>query len=323
MKSRFLLVLATAAGSTVCSAQNLIPNGSFEEVINCPEVLGALHTDCADWYGSVVFPDVPLNQSPSPDLYHSCSPQDLLSPPDIIFGNLPASDGNAYAGFISISVTQNNGREIIGVQLTENLEVNHNYILRFDLAHAYTNNFEFSSNNIGARFTTYEGYVDSEDVTTNFAHANVDSVVSEINTWRTYEFEFVADSMYEYLHIGNFFDDDNTTLIDSAEGVGEGAYYFIDNVVLQLESPVSINDNSKKQSEVSVFPNPVQDYFTIGSPEGITKYTLYNLSGDQIRSEEVSNSTSLKSDISLLPSGIYILQVTTQTNSYYERVVKI
>ncbi len=321
MKSKFLLVLAMAAGSTVCSAQNLVPNGSFEEVINCPEVLGALHTDCADWFSSVVIPGGMF--TPSPDWYHPCSPQALLVPPETILGFVEPSNGEALAGFLTYYQNGQDIREIIGVQLESLLTPGSLYSLSFDLFHTLAPNHEYATNNVGVRFTTYQGYESLEDAVTNDVHLNIDTILFTEDLWQSFQFQFEADSGYQYMHIGNFFDDINTLIGGPPEVVSVGSYYFIDNVVLQLESPVSINDNSSKQSEVSVFPNPVQDYFTIGSPEGITKYTLYNLSGDQIRSEEVSNSTSLKSDISFLPSGIYILQVTTQTNSYYERVVKI
>jgi hypothetical protein len=323
MKSKFLLVLATAAGSTVCSAQNLVPNGSFEEVINCPEVLGALHTDCADWFSSVIVPGLPQNENPSSDWFHPCSPQALLAPPETILGFVEPFDGVALAGFLTSWESDANYKEPIGVQLESPMTTGSTYVLRFSLFHTNAQNNEYSSNNVGVRFTTYSGYESLDAAITNEAHLNIDSVLAWKDFWQTFEFEFTADSAYEYMHIGNFFDDDNTIIAGPPEISSVGSYYFIDNVVLQLESPVSINDNSSKQSGVSLFPNPVQDYFTIGSPEGITKYILYNLSGDQIRSEEVSNSSSLKSDISFLPSGIYILQVTTQTNSYYERVVKI
>jgi hypothetical protein len=49
MKTRLLFLLAFVVCSVNGLAQNLVPNGSFEEGEPCPTLFGGIEMDFADW----------------------------------------------------------------------------------------------------------------------------------------------------------------------------------------------------------------------------------------------------------------------------------
>ena len=59
---------------------------------------------------------------------------------------------------------------------------------------------------------------------------------------------------------------------------------------------------------VSIYPNPTSNYFGLSNIEGITKLTIFNLLGKEIRSFDVEES--LKYNISDLPNGMYLIKMT-------------
>lgn len=77
---------------------------------------------------------------------------------------------------------------------------------------------------------------------------------------------------------------------------------------LYCEFPLEISSLSLEEQtyEISVHPNPVVNQLTI---EGVTTsdYTIYNLSGENVKSGTFQNSTI---DLNELPAGSYIIEFT-------------
>jgi len=83
--SSIKLLLIFIFTSSLVYGQNLIPNGSFEEGVNCPTQVGNVTLECANWYASLIANEGP---NPTPEWFHECSEFVLLAPPDIAFGML-------------------------------------------------------------------------------------------------------------------------------------------------------------------------------------------------------------------------------------------
>jgi hypothetical protein len=82
---------------------------------------------------------------------------------------------------------------------------------------------------------------------------------------------------------------------------------------------LSINDvPNVKQFNVSVFPNPSQDYITVKSSETITNVEIYSALGKEVM------STTLKTiNISELSSGIYLMNISLNSgNKVVRKLVK-
>lgn len=78
---------------------------------------------------------------------------------------------------------------------------------------------------------------------------------------------------------------------------------------------VNLNDNL----EISVFPNPAQNYLTVKTDLKIENIQLFNLTGNEVLK---LNDISDKIDISKLPQGIYILRVKTEKGYYQQKLLK-
>lgn len=112
------------------NAQNLVPNGSFEDYVSCPDHLDGMEF-VEHWYKSIIEPGIDYYLNPSPDYFHECALHPNLGVPENIAGNQLAHNGNAYVGVISYSSNNYNYREIIGVELTSSLVPGQSYFCSF------------------------------------------------------------------------------------------------------------------------------------------------------------------------------------------------
>jgi hypothetical protein len=315
MKSKFLLVLAMAAGSTVCSAQNLVPNGSFEEGLECPSFIANLDAQCSNWFGSLV--DEDITQTPTPDWFHECSEFETLSPPNVAFGFQEPLDGVAYAGIGTYSLNDPNYREIIGVELNSPLNIGQPYLISYFVSRLSKNGVNFATNNMGFKLTTYPTF-NTSDFPDNDPTFSIDTVISDTTSWIEVTHEIVADSAYGFIHIGNFFNDNNTETLQFNVNA-TNAYYVIDDV--SLTSTLSSVQQGHSRI-LHIYPNPTERFVKIKSDEEIFNYSLYTLNGRLIKTDKGDNQSLVEMDMEELPSGVYMLHLTTRTTSYYERVVK-
>ena len=75
-------------------------------------------------------------------------------------------------------------------------------------------------------------------------------------------------------------------------------------------------------TDFSVFPNPVSDLLTVSTIESINQVSVYNSSGQLVQQIKESNSGVLQFNLQNIESGIYVLKVETDSNTFVERIVK-
>lgn len=90
-------------------AQNLVPNGSFEEYTECPSIMAQVPYAT----GWSVF-------SQSPDYFHACNTNDSMDVPLNLVGYQPAFDGEGYAGVVTF-LEGSQYRECVQHELAEPL----------------------------------------------------------------------------------------------------------------------------------------------------------------------------------------------------------
>ena len=206
---RVLGILAFCFFGSQLYSQNLIPNGSFEEGINCPSTIGNITEECTAWYASLIDNEGP---NPTPDWFHECSEFDLLAPPDIAFGYQLPYEGGGYVGLATFSSNHSEAREIVGVELLEPLAIGETYLVEFFLTEVSNIGFAIFTNNIGYNFSTHPFY-DVANFPINTSHFSIDTVVHSSSEWTQVISEFTADSNYTHFHIGNFYDDASTDTV--------------------------------------------------------------------------------------------------------------
>lgn len=143
-------------------------------------------------------------------------------------------------------------------------------------------------------------------------------------SWHQVKGSFIADEAYQYVLIGNFFDDIHTETLAANQFPVGNAYYYVDEIRVSTDSSYAWEtlNIGKVQSEVGIhfYPNPVRDVLHVHSDHTIHSYELLNNMGQAVMVSNNSNSKSLEIGVSHLPTGIYFLKIYTRE---YAHTVKI
>ncbi|AEA43660.1 T9SS C-terminal target domain-containing protein [Fluviicola taffensis] len=210
--------------------QNLVPNASFEEFSSCPQSIGEVK--CYPWFSATIT---------TPDFYTPCG-TGLSGTPINAYGNQNAFDGNSYVG---INLNADDGyREYIAVKLIEPLQPLKKYVLKFYVSNSDLT--KYPSNNLGAYFI-----VDTLGIPLQIMTGGTPAIISSTNivfssilisdeiNWVEMSYEYLASGCEEFLIIGNFLPQDQTTFGQNS-GLGIDSYYYIDEVSLVELSSIDL-----------------------------------------------------------------------------------
>ncbi len=290
-----------------CNPSSYIINSGFEFQSACPSELGQIDF-ATSWF------------SPTPtsaDLFNVCAQNGDTDVPNNIYGNsIEAFDGNGYAGIVAY-VNGSNNKTLLETQLAAPLVVGQQYCVGFKVRLAPTSGFAID--NIGAYFSEDEYEVGGPQVTPQVGNEPFNILTQP--GWREISDTFTADAPYEYLTLGNFYQIGNTLLNANDIGVGDTAYYYIDDVAiapvdLDIEGPeqacagdiisITASTNLCEHSWVIEGSNEVisngTNLLTIADTTTTYVYIGSNSACDSIKlswTVEVNNSPNLGGDVSL------------------------
>jgi hypothetical protein len=296
--------------------QNLVPNPGFESFDILPSVYGEW---CAatDWYN--LNGDCPHNGDfGTPDYFHTMG-EGFVALPDGGLGFINPRTGNAIMAIVSWAESIPNFREYLFARLETPLEVGVSYHVSF-----YFSNGE-SMLDYGGYGTDHIGILFSMDtLVQNFdeplgltPHLEASTVLYS-NSWKKVSFEFVADNAYEYFTIGNFFNDDETT-IEQFQFINiEAAYYYLDDFCIAKDSMNCDITTSlsplNSQVDFQVFPNPAKEQVQIqlnAAQTGPYVFELFDAMGRrQSRFQFTPGEYTI--DRAGLSAGIYYYQLTKE-----------
>ncbi|MBK9637798.1 MAG: T9SS type A sorting domain-containing protein [Bacteroidetes bacterium] len=279
---------------------NLVPNPSFEDTVFCPSVSDNMQ-DVQDWssFGN------------SADYFNGCSATPT-NVPYTAFGYQLAHSGTAFCGVVTYLKANhpngNNYREYIGVQLLTPLQIGTRYYFSFYAVSAqHYGSIGFFSNNIGLRFFTNSYSKLNPAPVDNFAHIKLDTLLNDTVNWLRISGSFIADSIYQYVSIGNFYDYLNTDTLIFTSSNPFCAYSYIDDVCVTTDSLFNETWTGLQNielNEIHIWPNPVQNYFQFSAKQLIDEVTIYDSRGKLIKSENV-NALEGRIDFDVLSDGIY------------------
>ncbi len=289
-------------------AQNIVPNGSFENFTACP-LTGDKIYYATGWFQPCRWPGgYSLNQSSSSDYYSACG--GLNSPygvPKNYSGYQNAFSGDSYIG-LTYLYTINGLREYAEVKLNHSLLVDTKYKLSYRVS--LLDGSMFASNQFDAYFSndslldvSWLSVINVVPQITNLSQA----IISDTMNWVSVSGSFYANGGENYLTLGNFHSDNltDTINVNPSSNTINAAYYYIDDVILELDTIIGIEEVNK--GNFQLYPNPTTKNISIRSPQLIQELSVLDISG-KIVLKQNSFSTSAWLDLTALENGIYFVQ---------------
>ncbi len=241
MKTLFLIAFIS---TNVLTAQNLVPNGSFEEYTQCPEYFDGVNPISSwliNWYSP---------NTGSPDYYNACSEIEALNfgadVPANAVGFQNAHSGLAYSGLFTNGdcASQSNKnlyREYLQVELSESLIFDSIYRISFFVSRADSSSC--NCNALGILFSESSIITGENTILNQIPQLNNElDLMNSNQNWIEIFFTYIANGNEAFLTIGNFHDNLNSNCSSSGTNSLGGSYYYIDDVTVILQSEVQIDE---------------------------------------------------------------------------------
>lgn len=227
MKIKFIILIINLLNLKLGTTQNLVTNGDFESYTSLPTAGGECNK-CNGW----------SNLNGSASFYWPYASTDYLHTlgsgaaqlPNSGYGTVTPYSGNATMGFVSISQSTLNFREYLSTPFSTPMVIGNTYNISFWITNGDSNLVgENSSNRIGLRLSTLPLSQNLHEPIGGIPQLEIAGQVWTLS-WQVYNFNFIADSAYNYLTIGNFYNDLQTSTVVHINASIPLAYYFIDNL---------------------------------------------------------------------------------------------
>lgn len=310
MKSIFFTTLFLL--NSVIFAQNLVPNPDFEDYSILPDLWGQWDR-CNYWTnaGGIAVSGFYAD----PDYFH-VNGSGTVQLPSTSPAYLDPYSGDAVMGFLGYHDPGMGGtdiREYIQCQLISPLVVGEFYEVSFYITNGFNSiGHYYEIDGLGVNFSVDPLIQNNASYIDRAPQLEIDSSVFTTQ-WSQVVFIFEADSTYEYLTIGNFYNDANTIVTTAVFDPVPfaGAYYYIDKFVVKPTTEVAKTSNKQLDLNIQLFPNPTSDLLNISTGELFTdtEYTIYNVEGKLIENGLFTGHTSI--DISTYENGTYFIEVAT------------
>jgi hypothetical protein len=300
--------------STVASAQNLVPNASFEVMTSCPGAGNEVHF-AVPWFNPTLA---------SPDYFNSCDTIFGFGVPSNLFGNASAFQGSAYAGIVTIVPgSTKDYREYVQVRLVQPLMHGTRYCVSFLVRLA--DSAAYACDNIGVLFRKdilLDSTTNEVLHQTTQAENEAGNSLSSKGVWHRVRGSFIADGGEFYVTIGNFRDSAASTYMAAGDGAtwASWAYYYVDSVTVSACNP----SGTAHLPATYVGPNPARDKITVYTVQHEVREVAITTSAGQVISvKNYPHFGPAVLDVSHLPSGSYVLVVTSSNHHNHHHFVKL
>lgn len=324
MKTWYILLFLCLGGQRAF-AQNLVPNGSFEEYTECPDNWNQV-ARATGWYS--------LN--PTVDYYNACSGNAVtMGVPNNAAGYQVPFNGTGYAGLITFyppnsTPNPDDSKEIIGIGLVEPLAVGVPTYMSFR-ASPTTGGFEesvkWTCEGIGMRFRNSVEY-DPLAPHAQSVPLALELVPTDTAAWILISGEYLPDSAYSYLQLGNFFSDSLLhPLLLNPMGNREYAYMYVDDVCVSQVPGVcafSVGMVDHGPSSIKVYPSVFEEHFYIKqttSQGELVLVELLDMSGRVCFKRTFTMNGVVDVFPGTLSAGSYMLKVSTEESPLYQGVL--
>jgi hypothetical protein len=309
-KTTFLFSLLLVVFSV--KGQNLVPNGDFEGHSGCPTIGGQINL-AVNWI---------MPTTGTSDYFNQCATNAGWSVPDNLYGYQNAHSGNAYGGLIIWFGNVGNYREYIETPITTPLVANNCY--HFEMYVSLADICTHTSDGIGIYFsdTLVSGITNYNPLPFIPQIINTTGIFPDTLNWILITGNYSALGGENYLIIGNFKDDSNTsTLLVNGAGYNAAELY-IDDV--SLTPCTGINENIKNAA-LHISQNPVSNNLqisgTIQSSEA--EINLIDVTGRICFHKKIFSKGDFNVNINVsdFSDGIYILNLRDGGQLFSRKVV--
>jgi hypothetical protein len=323
-----LLLLSIFLISTLTFSQNLVQNGDFEDLNNEP---CGLTLTASEFDNNVLFwvvanlgtPDVFLTT-----IEQACwnyQPNSTYPGPIGIKGSQDPHSGEVFLGIFAYTISDLNQRDYIQVQLSEAMQEGSQYIVEFYVSLADSS--EFSVDNVGAYLSSNPVYASNDGPLDYEPQVQFTSFIDDTENWIRIADTITAGGNYEYITIGNFNDDANTSTQENPPGGGcvgcYGAYYFIDDVSVSELITTGINDPIT--TDFTIYPNPFHSTIKIQSNHALinTEFNILDASGKVVQYQKMGDGDQFQLDLNSLSKGVYFLEIKHSKGTKTHRIMKL
>lgn len=277
------------------TAQNLVPNPSFETYDTCPNIYSKVEY-AVPWYNP---------GTATPDYLNSCN-WGAYGVPDNAWGYQHARTGNAYTG---VYVYGSPYREYIQVELTDSLIESRQYCVSFYVNLVYDNSYRLAITQIGLLFSDTAILASNMNCLqyTPQVASPPNVFLTDTANWMLVSGMYTAHGGEKFITIGNFKDDIFTDTLDYGHMSNiRQSYYNIDDVSVEdCLSGIAETNNSR---ESIAYPNPFTQSTTLhfeNPGREICTLRLYDNQGRLVQT--INNISTDHAEISRkdLQNGLY------------------
>ncbi len=310
--AKWLLGCLLLVVTSRCEAQNLVPNGSFEEYDTCRVLNDVYYPDTGPlgWFSA----------SGTPDHFMSCLPYGSFNGAPLSFLSFQyPEDGECFAGMVTYREFPE-VREYFMTELLESLEVGVRYYASFYASPGWGGSslnppVYLATSGIGMVFTTQSRQWEIGDpypAPLNYAHVYSPTMITDTVGWTLVSGSFVADSAYRYVMLGNAFDNASTDTLHFANfnWVPQG-YMLIDNVCVSMDPegcPLGVGVAGHSDELACLFPNPAQNRVILAGIDPDTKVSIRDAVG-RIVWRGASAGDRLVIEVGQWARGLYLAQL--------------
>ncbi len=306
MKRLLLISFFVVLFVNFAKGQNLVPNPSFEQILNCNLSSGGIDTAVGWW-------DIG-----SADLFNSCTIQPFFSVPNNDYGNQVPFEGNGYAFFLTYAEPPSvDVREYAQSKLIDTLLAGIKYYASFRISFADT--FKYATDGVGAFFSmdTIFG-VGPGNIVDSIPQIEVPvgiPITDKIN-WTMVEGSFIAVGGEAFITIGNF-KHDSQLITQNLGGNDIFGGYYLDGVCVSVDSLecynfVGIEQQNHLFNQVVIYPNPSNSIlnFDISNLKDTdhASLVLYDINGKEISRTRLTSYNN-QIDVSAYSKGIYFYRI--------------
>lgn len=246
-KSTLLVVGLITATIGLSQDENLVQNGSFEQVSGKVKKLGAA-ASATGW----------INPTGQPaDLYSAAPKVPDISVPENVNGTEEPADGRNYAGIVAYSYNDKEPRSYLMTKLVSPLKKGSKYCVSFKASLAETSKYAIDC--IGANFSKKEYQTEAKSSLVDETHIQLKDkkALTGLYGWDNICGVYEAKGGEKFITIGNFYNN-NQVVMEKMRKVKyyKGtqrivAYYYIDDVSVKLVDDASKCDCASNKEEDS------------------------------------------------------------------------